>query len=255
MFRQYHPFWQRFDQPDPYDGSYNLTDPQSLNRYSYVQNDPVNFVDPSGLNKASPYTRYGDCPPGSAVCGSGVGMGARPLLDGFNYLWYPHGETHDRYILHQPSDGNMFGPLEEFAGGLQEPAPSSTNDQQADFEGCAKEKIRKFRKAERAAIAKIAVGTVGFTVSTLTAARGISAIFGIASAPVRVTAYRSGYRALQLGTAGSVAANLISGVTVGEGFSQSSGNHEQLGKDLEDCKTKFTRADHSTTRLMFATPW
>ena len=24
--------------------------PQSLNRYSYVQNDPVNFVDPSGLD-------------------------------------------------------------------------------------------------------------------------------------------------------------------------------------------------------------
>ena len=50
MFRLYHSFWQRFDQPDPYDGSYNLTDPQSLNRYAYVQNDPVNFVDPSGLN-------------------------------------------------------------------------------------------------------------------------------------------------------------------------------------------------------------
>ena len=49
MFRLYHSYWQRFDQPDPYDGSYNLSDPQSLNRYSYVQNDPVNFVDPTGL--------------------------------------------------------------------------------------------------------------------------------------------------------------------------------------------------------------
>lgn len=28
-------------------GSYNLADPQSFNRYAYVQNDPVNFVDPS----------------------------------------------------------------------------------------------------------------------------------------------------------------------------------------------------------------
>jgi hypothetical protein len=26
-----------------------MTDPQSFNRYAYVQNDPVNFVDPSGL--------------------------------------------------------------------------------------------------------------------------------------------------------------------------------------------------------------
>ena len=39
----------RFSQPDPYGGSYDLTDPQSFNRYSYVQNDPVNFTDPTGL--------------------------------------------------------------------------------------------------------------------------------------------------------------------------------------------------------------
>jgi RHS repeat-associated protein len=51
MFRQYHSYWMRFDQPDPYGGSYNMTDPQSLNRYAYVGNDPVNYVDPTGLNK------------------------------------------------------------------------------------------------------------------------------------------------------------------------------------------------------------
>jgi hypothetical protein len=32
MFRRYNRWWSRFDQPDPYDGSYNLTDPQSFNR-------------------------------------------------------------------------------------------------------------------------------------------------------------------------------------------------------------------------------
>ncbi len=50
MMRRYNRWWSRFDQPDPYDGSYNLSDPQSLNRYSYVQNDPVNFTDPTGLD-------------------------------------------------------------------------------------------------------------------------------------------------------------------------------------------------------------
>jgi hypothetical protein len=48
MHRRYNRWWSRFDQPDPYDGSYDLTDPQSFNRYSYVQNDPVNFIDPNG---------------------------------------------------------------------------------------------------------------------------------------------------------------------------------------------------------------
>jgi RHS repeat-associated protein len=50
MFRQYNSYWQRFNQPDPYEGSYDTANPQSLNRYAYVQNDPVNLVDPSGLN-------------------------------------------------------------------------------------------------------------------------------------------------------------------------------------------------------------
>jgi RHS repeat-associated protein len=39
----------RWTSPDPYNGSMNLGDPQSFNRYSYVGNEPTNFVDPSGL--------------------------------------------------------------------------------------------------------------------------------------------------------------------------------------------------------------
>ena len=54
MFRRYNRQHSRFDQPDPYGGSYNLGDPQSLNRYAYVQGDPVNFVDPTGLCIDSP---------------------------------------------------------------------------------------------------------------------------------------------------------------------------------------------------------
>ena len=54
MHRRYNRWHSRFDQPDPYGGSYELTDPQSLNRYSYVLNDPVNLTDPTGLNPQDP---------------------------------------------------------------------------------------------------------------------------------------------------------------------------------------------------------
>jgi len=59
MFRRYNRKNSRFDQPDPYEGSSNLADPQSLNRYAYTENDPVNFVDPSGLMGDFPEAYWG----------------------------------------------------------------------------------------------------------------------------------------------------------------------------------------------------
>lgn len=54
--RQYQMANGRFTRPDPFEGSYDLGNPQSLNRYSYVINDPVGLVDPTGefINPESP---------------------------------------------------------------------------------------------------------------------------------------------------------------------------------------------------------
>jgi hypothetical protein len=70
MHRRYNRWWSRFDQPDPYDGSYDLTDPQSFNRYAYVQNDPVNFIDPSGLDGIACFFNAG-----ISSCGGDNGSG------------------------------------------------------------------------------------------------------------------------------------------------------------------------------------
>jgi RHS repeat-associated protein len=47
--RQYLQSLGRFNRVDPYNGSYEGSDPQTFNRYTYVQNDPVNLFDPLGL--------------------------------------------------------------------------------------------------------------------------------------------------------------------------------------------------------------
>jgi RHS repeat-associated protein len=46
-----HTLWRKYDgqsgrwtSPDPYGGSMTTADPQSFNRYTYVNNDPVNIV-------------------------------------------------------------------------------------------------------------------------------------------------------------------------------------------------------------------
>ncbi len=75
MHRRYNRWWSRFEQPDPYDGSYNLADPQSFNRYSYVQNDPVNFRDPSGLMPCGVEFSFSDCGGGGGFWGGSRGFG------------------------------------------------------------------------------------------------------------------------------------------------------------------------------------
>lgn len=48
QFRQYANTSGRWMSPDPYAGSYDSSDPQSFNRYDYVENNPLALVDPTG---------------------------------------------------------------------------------------------------------------------------------------------------------------------------------------------------------------
>ncbi len=54
-WRKYESTAGRWTSPDPLRG--NIGDPQSFNRYSYTQNDPVNFVDPRVISQQTRSTR------------------------------------------------------------------------------------------------------------------------------------------------------------------------------------------------------
>jgi RHS repeat-associated protein len=49
QFRNYTSIQGRWLAPDQYTGSYDATNPQSMNRYAYVLNNPMSLLDPSGL--------------------------------------------------------------------------------------------------------------------------------------------------------------------------------------------------------------
>ncbi|MGD1158588.1 MAG: RHS repeat-associated core domain-containing protein [Terriglobia bacterium] len=63
--RQYAFYEGRWLSPDPLAG--DVTDPQSLNRYAYVQNNPCNASDPLGLVRTPPAVHGGE---GGAYCSS-----------------------------------------------------------------------------------------------------------------------------------------------------------------------------------------
>jgi RHS repeat-associated protein len=71
QFRQYSSTQGRWMSPDPYNGSYDAGNPQSLNRYSYVLNNPLSMTDPSGQDQVA-------CDDFAITCfdgGGGVGGG------------------------------------------------------------------------------------------------------------------------------------------------------------------------------------
>lgn len=91
MHRQHQFANGRFMRPDAVAGS--TSNPQSLNRYAYTNNDPVNLVDPFGLNSEIP----GYCPPEFPFCGEATvripGVGYTNVTVGYDgsgggtFLW------------------------------------------------------------------------------------------------------------------------------------------------------------------------
>ena len=71
LFRTYNPRLYRWLSPDPLAG--DVMNPQSLNRYAYALNNPMNFVDPSGQVPACPQLLTHDV--STDGCGPSAGGG------------------------------------------------------------------------------------------------------------------------------------------------------------------------------------
>ena len=63
QFRQYSSTQGRWMRPDPYMGSYDFSNPQSMNRYAYALNNPLSYIDPTGLQCVGDDDNTIDLPP------------------------------------------------------------------------------------------------------------------------------------------------------------------------------------------------
>src|SRR2546421_1151233 len=83
-WRKYESTAGRWTSPDPMPG--NIGDPQSFNRYTYTQNDPVNFVDPTGLLESAGGTCYVDgIPVNCGMAFSLINMGFATVIGGTGF--------------------------------------------------------------------------------------------------------------------------------------------------------------------------
>jgi RHS repeat-associated protein len=114
QFRQYSTNLGRWMSPDSYNGSYDFTNPQSFNRYTYASNDPANLIDPSGLDGDSPGSGGGSACVNTAIslfwdfpadigCGEGILKGIESLLGGSSF----HGSLKPRPSTTAGWDGNF----------------------------------------------------------------------------------------------------------------------------------------------------
>jgi RHS repeat-associated protein len=99
QFRQYSNVQGRFMSPDPYDGSYDASNPQSMNRYVYALNNPLSNVDPTGKDACI----YDDGNGGGAIYYDEAGG------CGGNGYWVPEGGSDGGTITYVSfdDDGNL----------------------------------------------------------------------------------------------------------------------------------------------------
>jgi RHS repeat-associated protein len=116
--RMYTRFRGRFMSPDPMGlGAADLSNPQSLNLYSYVGNDLVNFVDPTGMHLEFPDPHRGH----NDLNGSGIGFMSPGIHS--SSTWNGEGWTTSLWFV-SPGGGGSGGN----SGGKNDPPHTSKND-------------------------------------------------------------------------------------------------------------------------------
>jgi RHS repeat-associated protein len=118
-FRQYAPTSGRWMRPDPYSGSYDMGNPQSMNRYSYVVDQPLAYADILGLDCQGTQTIFVGP---NGVSSSGVSVTCGPGGD----LFSPGGsaDAGDSYLIFGPGSLHQHGGA---PNNPQQPQPQQPN--------------------------------------------------------------------------------------------------------------------------------
>ena len=255
MHRRYNRWWTRFEQADPYDGSYDLKDPQSFNRFAYVKNDPVNFVDPSGLL---------NWPIDIGNVGSVTVYSGPSAIDDFflrsilGSLFGGSGPTFRQPLRPEPREP-QGGPRPIAPRAQPQSQTVKTNPQQQGFNDCARAAYRAYRKTylRTSGLAIVGGAGLGVGISTMIGIRGVG--FGIrgvihAAGDTAVPLFGRILTTLSEAKDSGVIAtgfNLIGGGIAQKAIREADENSRRTEARIKDCESKFPNANHSLSFLNF----
>ncbi len=242
MFRRYNRWHSRFDQPDPYDGSYSLGDPQSFNRYAYTQNDPVNFIDPSGLDGEF------QCQQGDRMCQVGtvtIGFSANRHIAGSGGLG-GHDEPDQLAVI---GDMNR-APQNPLPTPKPSPHPAPDRSQQKQFDDCIAPAKNLYRGRFPGAAGRTIAGGAGLAVGVAVLKGAPSVGFGINAAartfagPLTRTTLFHGLMEIKDAASIALPINLLSGQLLAKGLTELVGNRKQFEAAVADCAKKWPLSNH-----------
>ncbi|MBK8813991.1 MAG: hypothetical protein IPN69_25115 [Acidobacteria bacterium] len=212
----------RWTSPDPYNGSASVGNPQSWNRYSYVESQPTNFVDPSGLLTMHCELRF--VVPVTCSLGEGGECGFDWARAGYVYVCTFENSrvgTRDPRSVN-PGSGGGFNQL-----GRDRPYPTGS-DADRKYEKCMKERVRKDYERWK--------GTIIDLVGKVVIKGAFTAVIGLLSGALGGALTRSAYVALITGGIGVLTTAAVSGLIDNVFDIKKAG--DDFVKDVEDSHDK-----------------
>ena len=267
MMRRYGSYWSRFSQPDPYDGSYALSDPQSFNRYAYVQGDPVNLIDPSGLEWNFPDITQGGAPSGFWGWGNLIDPPRHPGRDiiqeterAFAVVWqrgHWGREGHPRGWDNEFEYALWLGlfPDPGFNPNFQQQKDFGKIDNQNAFDFCVQQANRKFRWRYLQTSGMAVLGGAGMGLGLAVAVTGIPGAGAIglrafmrtaASGSIIHAAHEGG-----LGIQAGLSALLPGSRLAAHSITEAQRNEARVNAAIEECKRFYPSANHFLNWLNF----
>lgn len=185
QFRQYSSAQGRWLSPDPYDGSYDASDPQSFNRYSYVLNNPLTYVDPVGLGDPK-VCQDGQIPDQYGTCWTTTSGGILGGSSSVTVTAEPNGGVSVIYVTNYDAGSSGGGGGSGSTGQSSAPNSQTRHFDSKKYNQCLQNAGKTLKVADT--LGAWGIGSFLFTAGSTAVTAGIQKMYGTTATNLSKTA-------------------------------------------------------------------